>query len=111
MVPAHYIVDLALVGCPDPDPVYTRYFTPRMGTLPEDLDEIGRQYVGALADEVAKWLQSIDERVSRTEPIGVAFSGGIDSGCVFLLVYHVMLPARHVTVPPQGVRPQSRRGP
>jgi asparagine synthase (glutamine-hydrolysing) len=90
MVPAHYIVDLALVGCPDPDPVYTRYFTPRMGTLPEDLDEIGRQYVGALADEVAKWLQSIDERVSRTEPIGVAFSGGIDSGCVFLLVYHVM---------------------
>src|SRR4051812_29571280 len=22
MVPAHYIVDLALVGCPDPDPTY-----------------------------------------------------------------------------------------
>src|SRR3954466_3543953 len=31
MVPAHYIVELALVGCPDPDPVYTRYFTPVRG--------------------------------------------------------------------------------
>ena len=29
MVPAHYIVDLALVGCPDPDPTYTRFFTPQ----------------------------------------------------------------------------------
>ena len=28
MVPAHHVVDLQLVGCPDPDPVYTRFFTP-----------------------------------------------------------------------------------
>ena len=27
MVPAHYIVEIALVGCPDPDPIYTRFFT------------------------------------------------------------------------------------
>ena len=32
MVPAHYVVEIALVGCPDPDPVYTRYFTPAVGT-------------------------------------------------------------------------------
>jgi len=25
MVPAHYVVELHLIGCPDPDPVYTRY--------------------------------------------------------------------------------------
>ena len=34
MVPAHYVVDLALVGCPDPDPIYTRFFDPPRGTLP-----------------------------------------------------------------------------
>ncbi len=87
MVPAHYVVDLTLVGCPDPDPTYTRFFAPARGTLPPDLDEIGRRYIGALADECAKWLRSVDER----EPIGVAFSGGIDSGSVFLVLYHVML--------------------
>jgi asparagine synthase (glutamine-hydrolysing) len=91
MVPAHYIVDLALVGCPDPDPTYTRFFTPRRDALPPDLDEIGRQYIGALAAEVAKWLEGIEASGPRSEPIGVAFSGGIDSGSVFLVVYHVIL--------------------
>ena len=86
MVPAHYVVELQLIGCPDPDPTYTRFFTPRRNALPEDLDEIGRRYVGALADEIAKWLQ----RIPPHEPIGVAFSGGVDSGSVLLVVYHVM---------------------
>ncbi len=91
MVPAHHVVDLALVGCPDPDPIYTRFFTPERGTLAPDLDEIGRQYVGAMAAEVAKWLQDIEAQSSGPEPIGVAFSGGIDSGSVFLVIYHAML--------------------
>ncbi len=86
MVPAHYIVELQLIGCPDPDPTYTRYFTPQRNSLSTDLDEIGRRYIGALADEIAKWLKGI----SSHEPIGVAFSGGIDSGAVFLVTYHVM---------------------
>jgi asparagine synthase (glutamine-hydrolysing) len=86
MVPAHYIVEIQLIGCPDPDPVYTRYFTPQRNSLPTDLDEIGRRYIGALADEIAKWLR----RVPAEEPIGAAFSGGIDSGAVFLVTYHVM---------------------
>ena len=90
MVPAHYIVELKLVGCPDPDPTYTRFFTPGHGTLTADLDEIGRRYVGALSDEVAKWLTDVD-RQGRGEPIGVSFSGGIDSGAVFLVTYHTML--------------------
>jgi len=86
MVPAHYVVELQLIGCPDPDPTYTRYFTPQRNSLPTDLGEIGRRYIGALADEIAKWLK----RIPSSEPIGVAFSGGIDSGAVFLVTYHVM---------------------
>jgi asparagine synthase (glutamine-hydrolysing) len=91
MVPAHHLVDIALVGCPDPSPTYTRFFTPERAALPADLDEIGRRYVGALADEIAKWLTGIDRQATRPEPIGVAFSGGIDSGSVFLVTYHTML--------------------
>jgi asparagine synthase (glutamine-hydrolysing) len=91
MVPAHYIVELALVGCPDPDPTYTRFFTPSRDALPADLDEIGRRYIGALANEIAQWLVGIEARSPRPEPIGVSFSGGIDSGSVFLVTYHTML--------------------
>ena len=43
MVPAHHVVELRLVGCPDPDPSYTRFFTPARGVLPPNLDEIGRR--------------------------------------------------------------------
>src|SRR5260221_2898980 len=86
MIPAHYVVEIQLVGCPDPDPTYTRFFDPKQNTLSGDLEEIGRTYIGALADEIAKWLRQIPER----EPIGVCFSGGIDSGAVFLTPYHVL---------------------
>ncbi|MGA2174154.1 MAG: asparagine synthase-related protein [Verrucomicrobiota bacterium] len=86
MVPAHYLVELQLIGCPDPDPIYTRYFAPQRDSLSADLDEIGRRYIGALADEIAKWLR----RIPPMEPIGVAFSGGVDSGAVFLVTYHVL---------------------
>src|SRR3989442_9532082 len=40
MVPAHYVVELHLIGCPDPDPTYTRFFSPQRNTLPTDLDEL-----------------------------------------------------------------------
>jgi asparagine synthase (glutamine-hydrolysing) len=90
MVPAHYIVELALVGCPDPEPSYTRFFTPARQTLKGDLDQIGTAYVRALAGEIGRWLDFIDKG-GASEPIGVAFSGGIDSGSVFLLTYWLML--------------------
>ncbi|MSU85265.1 MAG: asparagine synthetase B family protein, partial [Pedosphaera sp.] len=86
MVPAHYVVEIQLIGCPDPDPVYTRYFNPLPNSLPADLDTIGRQYIGALADEIGKQLGSLNPQ----EPIGVAFSGGVDSGAVFLATYFQM---------------------
>ena len=86
MVPAHHVVEIQLIGCPDPDPVYTRFFTPELGTLPPDIDRIGEAYIAALAEEISQWL----DRVPSSEPIGVCFSGGIDSGSVFLTTYHVM---------------------
>jgi asparagine synthase (glutamine-hydrolysing) len=89
MAPAHHVVEVRLVGCPDPEPTYTRFFTPFRAVLPPNVDAIGRLYVGALADEVAKWLRAVESE-SATAPIGVCFSGGIDSGSVFLVTYHVM---------------------
>ena len=86
MVPAHYVVEIQLVGCPDPDPTYTRFFDPKRNQLPGDLDDIGRRYIGTLADEIAQWLRHVPER----EPIGICFSGGIDSGAVFLATYHAL---------------------
>ena len=86
MVPAHYVVEIQLVGCPEPDPVYTRYFDPQKNTQPGDLDIIGQHYIGALAEAIQKWIASLPP----AEPIGVCFSGGIDSGAVFLTTHHVM---------------------
>jgi asparagine synthase (glutamine-hydrolysing) len=86
MVPAHYITEIQLVGCPDPDPVYTRFFDPPRNKLSTDTKEVGRAYIGALLEEITQWLKHIP----KAEPIGVAFSGGIDSGAVFLATYHAL---------------------
>lgn len=87
MVPAHHIVRVDVIGCPDPNPTYTRFFEPKQNALKDDLDAIGENYIGALAKECEQWLNQIPER----EPVGVLFSGGIDSGSVFLVLYHLML--------------------
>jgi len=86
MVPAHHVVELQLIGCPDPDPTYSRFFDPKAAALPSDLDTIGAAYIGALAEEISRFLRAIPDQ----EPLGVCFSGGIDSGSVFLTTYHVM---------------------
>ncbi len=87
MIPAHHAVEIRLLGCPDPNPTYRRFFAPPRGTMPADLDAIGERYVTAVYDEVVKWLKT----VPSDAPIGVCFSGGIDSGSVFVLAYHAML--------------------
>ncbi|RLS43776.1 MAG: asparagine synthetase B family protein [Planctomycetota bacterium] len=87
MVPAHHLTELALLGCPDPSPTYTRFFDPQRNRLGTNLDEIGAAYIGALAGELNKWLDVVGPR----EPIGVLFSGGIDSGAVLLTLYHLLL--------------------
>lgn len=87
MVPAHHITTLRLVGCPDPNPIHRRFFEPVRGTLPADLDVIGRRYIEAMYDETRRWLAVQD----RSAPIGVPFSGGIDSGAVLLCLYKLLL--------------------
>jgi len=87
MVPAHYLVRLDVIGCPDPNPQFNRFFTPTRNRMNADLDQIGKTYIEALQNECRKWLETVPE----DEPIGVLFSGGIDSGSVFLILYHQML--------------------
>ena len=69
MIPAHHVVDLQLIGCPDPDPVYTRFFTPEMATMEPDTQRIGERYIAALANEVSLWL----DRVPAYDLSGSAF--------------------------------------
>ena len=87
MVPAHHVTTLRLIGCPDPNPVHRRFFDPPRGTLPKDLDLIGQQYVEAVYGELRQWLAAHDPAA----PIGVPFSGGIDSGAILLCLYKLLL--------------------
>jgi asparagine synthase (glutamine-hydrolysing) len=87
MVPAHHVTTLRLVGCPDPNPVHRRFFDPPRGTLPPDPEVIGRHYIEAVYEETRRWLAA----QSPTAPIGVPFSGGIDSGAVLLCLYRLLL--------------------
>ena len=87
MVPAHHITELKLIGCPDPNPINRRFFAPERNRLPADRQQIGERYIKQLGKECAAWLDQIDP----AEPIGVLFSGGIDSGSVFLVLYHLLL--------------------
>jgi len=87
MAPAHHVTTLRLIGCPDPNPVYRRFFDPPRGTLPPDLDRLGRHYIEALYSELRSWLAAQDPAA----PIGVPFSGGIDSGSVLLCLNKLLL--------------------
>lgn len=87
MVPAHHVTVIRLIGCPDPNPQYRRFFAPERATSTTDLDAIGEAYVGALFDQVGDWLRTVPEK----EPLGVLFSGGADSGAVLLAVYRQLL--------------------
>jgi asparagine synthase (glutamine-hydrolysing) len=87
MVPAHYITKIELLGCPDPNPVYERFFTPQRNAFaPDQSSLISKRYIGTLYNEIKKWLQFR----AKEGPVGVSFSAGIDSGSVFLLTYHAM---------------------
>jgi asparagine synthase (glutamine-hydrolysing) len=87
MVPAHYVTKIELLGCPDPNPVYERFFRPQRNKYSSaDISKIGELYIGALYEEIMKWLQFR----ATTGPVGVTFSAGIDSGSIFLLVYHAL---------------------
>jgi len=87
MVPAHHVVEITLVGCPDPNPKYTRFFTPNRNAFPTDLDVIGKAYITALSGAIDAWL----DVVPLNDPLGVLFSAGIDSGAVLCTTYHRLL--------------------
>ncbi|MEC8473998.1 MAG: asparagine synthase-related protein, partial [Planctomycetota bacterium] len=82
MVPAHHLLELQLVGCPDPNPTLHRYFAPQRNRLHSDIREIGAQYIGKVAEICDQWLDSIP----NNEPIGLMFSGGVDSGSLVMLL-------------------------
>jgi len=87
MAPAHYITKIELLGCPDPNPVYDRFFTPERNRFSnEGTAKISEKYIGTLYNEIKKWLKYR----AKSGPIGVTFSAGIDSGSVFLLTYHAL---------------------
>lgn len=87
MVPAHHVTSIRLIGCPDPNPTYQRFLEPSSESLPADLDLIGERYVQALRQQLEIWLRSVPTR----DPIGVLFSGGLDSGSVLLCLYKLLL--------------------
>ncbi len=87
MVPAHHLLQIELVGCPDPNPKYDRFFDPKRNRWPSDLDQIGHEYIERLSRAIDSWL----DRIPKQAPIGVLFSGGVDSGAVFLATYDRLL--------------------
>jgi asparagine synthase (glutamine-hydrolysing) len=84
MIPAHYLVELDQVGCPDPMPRYTRFFDPPVAQGTADVADAGAAYVGAASAALTEWIAA----VPQGEPIAVAFSGGVDSTSVWLLARH-----------------------
>jgi asparagine synthase (glutamine-hydrolysing) len=86
MVPAHYLVEIDQVGCPDPNPRFQRFFDPAVGHGPHDILVLGEGYVRTAYEALRHWVA----RVPEGEPIAVLFSGGVDSGSVFLLARHAL---------------------
>ena len=86
MVPAHYLIEMDQIGCPDPAPRYRRFFAPPIAQGPNDVGAAGQAYVAGALDALTRWLGAIPEG----EPIGLAFSGGVDSTSVFLLARHAL---------------------
>ncbi len=86
MVPAHYLLEIDQIGCPDPAPRYHRFFNPSVATGSTDIADTGAAYVGAAYLALKNWLAGVPEG----EKIAIAFSGGIDSASVLLLAINAM---------------------
>ena len=87
MVPAHYLLEIDQIGCPDPSPRYHRFFNPVLEQGSTDIDELGANYVKAAYIALKNWIATIPAE----EKIAVAFSGGIDSTSVLLMARHALL--------------------
>src|SRR6188472_1218925 len=56
MVPAHHLIEIDQVGCPDPSPRYRRFFEPPIAHGSPDLDESGARYIRAAYDALSGWI-------------------------------------------------------
>jgi asparagine synthase (glutamine-hydrolysing) len=81
MVPAHHVVELDQVGCPDPAPRYHRFFDPEIARGEVDVDACGASYIGAAYDVTRRWVAGVPDGSA----VAVAFSGGVDSTATLLL--------------------------
>jgi asparagine synthase (glutamine-hydrolysing) len=84
MIPAHYLVELDQVGCPDPAPRYRRFFNPAIAAGSADPRDAGVAYIQASLAAIERWMRG----VPAGQEIAVAFSGGTDSTAVLLLAHH-----------------------
>ena len=109
MVPAHHVVELRLVGCPDPDPDVHAVLHARRATCCRRTSTRSAAATSARSPARCASGSRASSGRGHGEPIGVAFSGGIDSGAVFLVTYHAMRRARAVAGAAQGVHAQPRR--
>jgi asparagine synthase (glutamine-hydrolysing) len=98
LVPAHYLVEIDQIGCPDPNPRYHRFFKPEAGGGPADVDALGQRYISAVHDGLRTWLWGIPE----DEPIGITLSGGVDSTSVLILARHAL---KEMGSDPDRIRP------
>ena len=86
MVPAHHVVEVDQVGCPDPAPRYHRFFDPAIGQASDDLDEAGRSYITSAYATVKSFIGGTPEGTR----VAVSFSGGVDSTAVLLMALRAM---------------------
>ncbi len=86
MVPAHHLIEIDQIGCPDPAPRYYRFFDPVIGQGSPDIDERGAHYIQTTYNALKSWLATLPVE----EPIAIAFSGGIDSTSVLLMARHAL---------------------
>lgn len=86
MVPAHYLIEIDQIGCPDPAPRYHRFFNPPIASGSTDSAELGTAYVEAAYQALKAWIAGIPAE----EPIALAFSGGIDSTSVLIMAHQAL---------------------
>lgn len=81
MVPAHYLVEIDQVGCPDPAPRYHRFFEPAIASGPNDIAAAGTAYINAALADATRWIATLPS----TAALAVPFSGGVDSTAALLI--------------------------
>ena len=88
MVPAHHVTTLRLIGCPDPNPVHRALL--RSGA--RHAVEGSRSHRPPVHRErsTPSFVAGLRRRIAAA-PIGVPFSGGIDSGAILLCLYKLLL--------------------